>query len=1193
MTISSTDLKLKKPERLTDLADGGGRQTSVEIVDGDLNNLFQDISRLDRVTGRASLRKAFFHVDTGNVDTLLGAHVILTDPPNDDYTFVSVFATGDPVDERLAAQNRVESYVISGPESQLYLYGNHITGQRLVRFYCRQEIPSPDQGDVLLLSTEQSGYAADQQYVRIESVDARVTTTFNDDGGDFQRDVLICTISAALRFDFYGLDTPARRSSVKPPTRVRFTQVADAARYYSVQPLEAAAEIGDLMVSVASPYIPLVPTNTAASALVDQTPYQDSLSLVTSGPADSLSISASSAGTAAPDYAVTLYFGSPIARNSLRITRGSVSLKDNGGGDIVPLTPLGATDGYAGLVDYEGGSFTLTRTSSWAGTVSATATPAGVFVAPPFTREVKITLGNRGYVYTWSCVPLPAPGTAAVSYRALGRWYTLRDNGAGQLIGASSGEGSGQVNYTTGSVDVTLGALPDVDSSLLMSWGTPRTADARYGDVAITAPIIRHTLSNPAEPGTLTITWLAGGVTRTATAATSGVLSGAVSAGAVSNATGDVWFRPSLLPDSNTTFTFEYDRLTGEVGSPTGSVASQTVSGTIAASGAIKAGSISLSIPYENQQGGTVFGTGQLLVVDNGSGGWRQFYSGAALTGTINYSTGAFSVTFGATTTERVPQYTYSQVQGYPWVWQTLTGYTNVTSALVPVAGPIAARWTLDSVTGEPQTDTTDGPALVIDLTPTIRDQIVSGSVRVTVAGRTYVDRGGSLYYGISATTGAGTYGGTIALASGEIALTAYTGGGAANAATINSLLTVQGEAGVNALFFRVPAPTLQRASLAIRANRIDTGALISATADVNGDIAGTYIEGTVDSEMGIVRVVFGELVTAAGNEGEPWYVAGAVSGGQIRKPILVDPSSIRYNVVTLKSIPVDAEVIGLDPVRLPVDGRVPWIRPGNVAVIHHTAVASVATPVAAAVTDLGRTSLTHIRVRDSDGDPILSTWYTLDLDAGTVTWADPLDLSAYTLPALIEHRIEDMVQVSDALITGEVSLARALSHDFPLGSYLSTALIPIPQDMSAGVSNIFAQTTWTGVWSDDLIGDAPAANYNDLAYPFVVLNNGAMTGRYRITFTAPTAFACFLEGVGGIGTGNTTGDFAPTNPLTGEPYFSIPSGGWGSGWASGNTLRFNVQGASYPLWIARCTLPGPIDEPSDAVKIELRGDAD
>jgi len=33
MTISTTDIKLRTPERLTDLADGGGRQTSGTIVD--------------------------------------------------------------------------------------------------------------------------------------------------------------------------------------------------------------------------------------------------------------------------------------------------------------------------------------------------------------------------------------------------------------------------------------------------------------------------------------------------------------------------------------------------------------------------------------------------------------------------------------------------------------------------------------------------------------------------------------------------------------------------------------------------------------------------------------------------------------------------------------------------------------------------------------------------------------------------------------------------------------------------------------------------------------------------------------------------------------------------------------------------------------------------------------------------------
>lgn len=1192
MTISTTDIKLRTPERLTDLADGGGRQTSGTVVDGQLNNLFQDTSRLDRVTGRVSLRKAFFHVDTLNVDTLLGAHVILTDPPDDDFTFVSLFATGSPTDERLAAQNRVESYVIAGPESQWFLYGLHITGTRLVRLYCRAEVPSPDQGEVLLLSTEQSGYAANQQYVRIESVDSRTTVTLTDGNGDFQRDQLICTISAQLRFEFYGADTPSRYTAEKPPTRVRRTQVADAARYFSVQPLEAEAAAEALQVLVGSPYVPLVPTATAESALVDQTPYTDQTSMVPSGPADSMSVSATAAGPSAPDYALTINFGTGIARGSLRITRGSVLLKDNGAGGIVALTPEGATDGYGGSVDYADGAFRLTRTSSWSGNVSATATPAGVFVQPPTTRETKITLGNRGYVYVFSCIPLPAPGTVAISYRALGRWYTLRDNGIGQLVGAATSEGTGGVNYNTGSVDVTLGALPDVDSSLLVSWGTPRTADARYGDVNIQPPVIEHTLAFTPEAGTLTIEWIAGAVTRTATANAAGVISGA-GTGQVNHGTGELYLRPTLIPDSNTTFEFSYDKQTSEVDTVSGSVAGQVVSGTIDAGGEIKPGTISLAIPTERQVDGDVMATGTLLVVDDGAGGWRKFNPSGALTGTINYSTGEFSITIGGTYSERVPQYTYERILPYSWIRQTLTGYEIVTSSYVPVAGPIACRFCLAATGSVAQTEELVGPDLSIDLTPLIDDQVVSGSARVTFAGRTYVDRAGSMYYGINALTGSGTLGGNLALSSGKLTLTDYIGGGASNTATINALLTVKGDTAVSNVFFRVPAQAIKRASLALRANRIDTGALMTATADINGILAGTGIEGEVDAEMGIVRAAFGEWVTAAGNEGEPWYIADAVVEGEIWRPILVDPSSIRYNVVTLRSIPIDAEIIGLDPVRLPVDGRVPWVRPGNVAVIHHTATTEVASPVAAAVTNLGRTGLSYIKVRDDEGEEVVSTWYTLDLDAGTVTWSDPLDLSAYTLPIQIEHRIEDMIQVSDALITGEVQLARALSRTYPVGSYLSTALIPVPQDLAAAVVNPFSQATWTNEWSDELIGDAPAANYNDLAYPIVVSNRAAMTGRYRIQFTSPTAFNCFLEGVGQIGNGVISVDFAPTNPLTGLPYFTIDADGWGGGWASGNVLRFNVQGASYPLWFARCTLPGPQDEPSDSVKVELRGDAD
>lgn len=1193
MAITTTDLKLKKPERLTDNPDGGGRETAALVVDGELNNLFQDISDLDRVTGRVSLRKPFFRVDTDNVDPLLGAHIILTSPPMDDYTHVSMFATGSPVDERLAAQNRVESYVISGPESQWSLYGLHITGQRLVRLFCRAETPSPALGDVLLLSTEAVGYAADQQYVRIESIDARSTVTLTDASGDYQRDQITCTIAAQLRYQFFGAETPPRYSGTRPPTRVRYTQVADAARYFSCQPLTAEALSGALLIEVASPYVPLVPTATAESALVDQTPYQDSAALVPSGPTDGMSVSATTAGPASPDYAFTLNFGTPLARNSLRVTIGSLTLKDNGGGGLVALTPEASTDAYGGTVDYDQGAFTLTRTSSWSGTVSATATAAGVFVAPPSTGETRITLGNRGYVYVFSCVPLPAPGTMQISYRALGRWYTLRDNGAGQLIGASAGEGSGSVNYNTGSVDVTLGALPDVGSSVLRSWGTPRTADARYGDLNILAPSIEHTLSFEPEPGTLGVTWLAGGITQTATAAVTGVVTGDAT-GEVNHGTGDIWLRPGKIPDANTTFTFAYDKQTSVVASTAGTVAGQVISGTIATAGEIRAGSISLAIPVENIEGGVVLSTNTHYYVDDGSGGWRRWGSDDVVIGTINYTTGAFSITVGSTQTNRIAQFTYSAYgNSSAWVVSTFTGYANVTTAHVPVAGSLATRYRLAATGSTAQSEEIDGPDLVIDLTPNIDDQVVSGSARVTIAGRTYVDRSGSMYYGVSALTGAGTLGGNIALSSGKLTLTDYIGGGATNAASINALLTVRGDAAVNALFFRIPAQAVKRGSLSIRGNRIDTGALITGTADTDGLISGTDIDGTVDAETGIVRVVFGELVTAAGNEAEPWYVADAVVSGQIRRPVLVDPSSIRYNVVTLRSIPIDAEVIGLDPVRLPVDGRVPWVRPGNVGVIHHTAVASVASPAANDVTNLGRTNISRVRVRDSDNEPVASSWYTIDLAAGTVTWADPLDLAAYTLPIKIEHRIQEMKQVADALITGEVILSSALSRTFPVGSHLSTALIPIPQDLQAAVVNPFAQTTWTGVWSDELIGDAPAGSYNDLAYPLVVTNRAAQTGRYRIQFTSPTAFTAYLEGVGGIGSGVISTDFSPNNPLTGYPYFLIEADGWGSGWASGNLLRFNVIGASYPFWVARCTLPGPVVEPNDSVKIELRGNAD
>ena len=57
MPIETNNLVLYKSERLTDTPDGGGKYSGQVVVDGESNNLFPDVSELDRTMGRVSLRK--------------------------------------------------------------------------------------------------------------------------------------------------------------------------------------------------------------------------------------------------------------------------------------------------------------------------------------------------------------------------------------------------------------------------------------------------------------------------------------------------------------------------------------------------------------------------------------------------------------------------------------------------------------------------------------------------------------------------------------------------------------------------------------------------------------------------------------------------------------------------------------------------------------------------------------------------------------------------------------------------------------------------------------------------------------------------------------------------------------------------------------------------------------------------------
>ena len=308
---------------------------------------------------------------------------------------------------------------------------------------------------------------------------------------------------------------------------------------------------------------------------------------------------------------------------------------------------------------------------------------------------------------------------------------------------------------------------------------------------------------------------------------------------------------------------------------------------------------------------------------------------------------------------------------------------------------------------------------------------------------------------------------------------------------------------------------------------------------------------------------------------------------GQIWKPQFVFTDTIKYNAVAFTYLPLDANLLGLDPVRLPQDGRVPIFRTGGFAVIGNTQ--RVTGAVAnAQVINAGRVRLSRVRVIGNNG-VVINSGYTADLEAGTVTFTN---VTGYSQPVTVENRIEDMMQVSDVQINGQLGFTRQITHDYPvLGSYVSSALISA--DLKARVSHLFDQQTFNGAWVDTQTGSAATATFNDVLAPLVVTNKGAVSERWALVFTNSSTFNIIGEHVGVIGTGSINTATAPVNPATGVPYFSIPSAGWGIGWSVGNVLRINTVGAMFPVWVVRTVQQGPNTGTEHSFTLLSRGDVD
>lgn len=518
--------------------------------------------------------------------------------------------------------------------------------------------------------------------------------------------------------------------------------------------------------------------------------------------------------------------------------------------------------------------------------------------------------------------------------------------------------------------------------------------------------------------------------------------------------------------------------------------------------------------------------------------------------------------------------------------YPTVINYVNRATVLDETV-PVKVRFSATSA-GTAAEDDVEAGDVKFDLTDKFGEQIVPGSVNFTLGGRRYFDRLGSLYYGLDVSNGSANAAGSVNYSTGEVSLNSWQVGGS-SAVGLTSLLTTLEGYPASSVSFRVPVAPVRPNSFQLLATKV-AGGTINVTADADGDIDASGVHGKIDYSTGVVAVYFGTRMLAAGQESQPWYDADGVgTDGYIIRPEPVFADTIRFNAVSYTYLPLDADLLGLDPVRLPQDGKVPIFRPGSFAVIGHKKTTAPATVTNGQTVNLGRVRLSRVRVIGNNGS-VISTGYTTDLEAGTVTFSN---VTGYSQPVTIEDRVEDMLLVSDVQINGDLTFTRQITHNYPVpGSYVSSALVA--GDHHARVSLMFDQATWNGTsFLDALTGSPATGTYNDILAPVEVTNIGAVTERWVLRFTSSTAFQVIGEHLGVIDTGTINADIAPINPATGEPYFTLREIGWGSGWATGNIVRMNTVGAEFPVWVVRTIQQGPETEQNDQFTLLIRGDVD
>ncbi|KJV43736.1 hypothetical protein CAP42_06000 [Acinetobacter indicus] len=632
MAIETKDLVLYKSERLTDTDDGGGKYSGQVIIDGQSNNLFNDVSEMDRTMGDVSMRKIFPAVITEDTDSLMGATVFISENPQDPNVSALLFSTKNWTDERRSAQNRVENYLAKGGQIAGTPLDTHWQGMKQLQVAMFPQEAESSVGDTIVLVSDEGKALEFEQYVRITKVETRIAIMVIN-GREVQYKVATYTINDPLERDFIGLSARQWYDGQASITIIRESLVADTGEYCASVKLASDAQVGEFTVNASSMFTQLIPSAQTETPIIDVNAAGESIILV---PGNDGSITANFPTTVGVSQ--NLYLGSSVMPSSIAFTLFGQPVSDQGG-------LLKNSQGtQVGTIDYQRGLIQWTSAAGAGSTTLAiTFKPAAAPKQYFQSYAIPVTQNSQSSNWTGVLIPIPAPGSLTLSYMSQGKFYELKDDGSGQLKGVHSSFGSGMINYETGSFLLTTGALPDVDTPILAHWGTPIATFVRAG-LPVDKAGFDFDLGQTGISTGITVTWVLEGETKTASSNAKGLFTGDAT-GYVNYAAGKGRIIPNKLPQKNTQFNITYNY--GPQLSQTKTVApagDQVLGFTIGTGSSIQPSSVALEIPVTDQSG---LNTLIVHLKDDPTGGnmGNLINDAGDIQGTIDYNTGQCIVT--------------------------------------------------------------------------------------------------------------------------------------------------------------------------------------------------------------------------------------------------------------------------------------------------------------------------------------------------------------------------------------------------------------------------------------------------------------------------------------------------------------------------------------------------------------------